>query len=81
MFKKLILLTTLLASLTVSPVASAEWTEVTKSVDGATYYVDFSRIRNRDGRVYFWRLSDLSKPRKNGTMSSKIYFEAVVRSL
>lgn len=73
--KKLLILTTFLSSLLITSLAHAEWTQVAKSVNGSTYYVDFSRIRNRDGRVYFWMLSDLSKPRENGTMSSKIYVE------
>ena len=51
----------------------AEWTEVSKSVDGDTYYVDVERIRKHGGYVYFWYLNDYLEPTKYGHLSSKNY--------
>jgi hypothetical protein len=53
----------------------AEWTKVSESVDGDTYYVDFERIRKHDGYVYFWRLGDLRKPDKDGDLAYKSYIQ------
>jgi len=50
----------------------AEWTKVTKN-SGGTFYIDFDRIRNDGGYLYFWELSDLFKPNKDGNLSAKIY--------
>ena len=38
----------------------------------ATYYVDFDRIRKVDGYVYYWMLSDYSKP-SQGYLSYLMY--------
>jgi hypothetical protein len=51
----------------------AGWTEVIKSVDGDTFYVDFERMRKHGGYVYWWDLTDYPKPTKHGTLSSKVY--------
>ena len=51
----------------------ADWTKVTESVDGNTFYVDFERIRKVDGFVYYWELGDLLKPYSDGTLSYKVY--------
>ena len=70
--KKLLILTAIVCSVVLSPTAHAEWTAVTESVDKNSYYVDFSRIRKLDSRVYYWRLTDLAEPFKE-MMSFKIY--------
>ena len=49
----------------------AEWTKVNKDADGNTNYVDFKSIRERDGYVYWWVLSDILKPTIQGHSSSK----------
>ena len=69
--KKLLLISTLLFS---SP-SYAEWTKVSKSVNGNTYYVDVEKIEKVDGYVYFWRLRDYPKPDEDGDLSSKIYHQ------
>ena len=44
----------------------AEWTKVGISADKIiTYYVDFESIKEHDGYVYFWYLSDWLKPTEN----------------
>ena len=72
--KKLTLIFTLLFSTAMfSSPSFAEWTKVGKNVDGNTFYVDFDRIRKHGGYVYFWRLTDLLKPDKEGGLSYKTY--------
>jgi hypothetical protein len=72
--KKLTLLTTLIFfSVMFSSTSFAGWTKVSTNVAGATYYVDFERIKKHDGYVYFWYLSDYLKPTKYGDLSDKTY--------
>ena len=71
----LILTTLIFFSVMFSPSTSfAEWTGVSESV-GATFYVDFERIRKHDGYVYWWDLVDFLKPNEFGTLSTKIYIQ------
>lgn len=53
--------------------ASAEWTLVATSNTASRFYVDFSRIKNAEGYVYFWELSDFTK----GVIAGKSYKSAV----
>ena len=74
MRKLTLFLTTLVFSLTMFASTSyAEWTWVSKSVEGKTFYVDFERIRKHGEDVYFWYLNDYLKPTKHGDLSSKNY--------
>jgi len=52
----------------------AGWTKVS-SGDGATFYVDFDRIRKHDGYVYYWRLGDYLKPIMGKYLSDKRYIQ------
>ena len=56
--KKLTLIFTLLVSTVMfSSPSYAEWTKVGELVsNGSTFYVDFERIKNVDGFVYWWDL-------------------------
>lgn len=74
--KKLLIITTFLSSLIMSSVAHAEWTKVAENKSGDIFYVDFERIKKRDGKVYYWELGNLLKPTKNGMKSGRIYVEA-----
>jgi hypothetical protein len=57
--KKLLILTTFLSSLMVSSVANAEWTKVYTSDDeGGSAYVNFDRLKKRNGKLYYWALID-----------------------
>jgi len=51
----------------------ADWKEVGENVKGHTFYVDFERIRKQNGYVYWWELTDLLKPNKDGDLSYKRY--------
>ena len=66
------LLTVLVLSLLSTPVLG-EWKKVSKNVSGDTFYVDFERIRNHGGYVYFWNLSDYLKPTDYGDLSAKTH--------
>lgn len=60
----------MLLCLSVRP-ALAEWTKINTYGDG-TVYVDFGRIRESNGQVYFWYLLDFDRP-KNSVFSASFY--------
>ena len=68
--KKLLIL---LFSLLISFNSFGEWVKVTESVTGKTHYVDTDTIKEHNGYVYWWDLTDLPKPDKDGDMSWKVY--------
>lgn len=76
MIRKLTLLITLLASLTVSPVAHAEWTKVIKNEIGDNFYVNFERIKKHSDKIYYWELIGFFKPSELGVRSNRSYIEA-----
>ena len=57
-------------------VSFAEWTEVGETTVGDTFYVDFDRIRNNDGFVYYWSLANYLEPLEFGTFSVQEYNKA-----
>ena len=71
---KQLILTLVLVTLS-APVCFGEWTGVTEGEDGNTYYVDFERIKERRGYVYYWYLTDYPKPNKDGNMSMQWYLQ------
>jgi hypothetical protein len=58
-----------------------KWTEVAKSANGETCYIDFESIEERDGHVYFWTLQDYVTRQSAGEMSSKSYNQVDCDSL
>ena len=60
-----------------STTSFAEWTMVSVNEDSsAIFYLDFERIRESDGYVYYWQLTDYTKePVVDRFFSSKGYFE------
>ena len=73
--KKLLMLTAIVCSVVLSPVAHAEWTPVSVT-RSAVSYVKFDSIRKKDGMVYYWFLTNFYKPQKTGFNSAQIYIEA-----
>ena len=73
--KNLLIIFTLLFSIMFSYKSFAEWSKVTISDQGNTYYVDYERIRKNNGFVYFWTMSDYLKPNYLGVFSAKVYME------
>lgn len=70
--KKLLTLTTLVFTVMFSSICFGDWTKVDRNVGGGNFYVDFERIKQHDGYVYFWELVDFEKPLK-GVLSVKTY--------
>ena len=65
----------LFSTIIFSSPSQAKWTKASEGVSGHTHYIDFERIRNHDGFVYFWMLSDYIKPIE-GNLSEKNYRQA-----
>ena len=63
----------LLFSILISFNSYGEWEKVTKNVSGSTYYIDMDTIKEHNGYVYDWELTDYLKPDGNGIMSAKLY--------
>ena len=49
----------------------AGWTEVAESVNGSTFYIDYDTVKENNGYVYYWDLTDLLKPDSAGDLSYK----------
>ena len=59
--KKLLLL---LFSVLISFSSYGDWEEVAENTKGDTYYMDFDKIKEHQGYVYFWFLIENVKPRE-----------------
>ena len=55
--------------------SKANWTKVTQSNNGQSFYVDMENITESKGFVYFWELIDYKKKDEYGDKSAKIYIE------
>ncbi len=51
---------------------TGEWKKLAENTNGDTIYIDFERIKQEDGYVYWWHLIDLLEP-LDGSMSVKAY--------
>lgn len=68
---------TILFSATIIPVPSnAEWTKVVKNDNGNTVFVDFERIRKKNGYIFFWSLIDRQNANHLGYLSTQVYRQA-----
>mgnify|MGYP004296926429 CR=1 FL=1 len=63
----------LLFSLLISFNSYGEWIRITENIDGDTYYIDKDSIRENDGYVYYWELTNYLIPNSTGTLSDKTY--------
>ena len=52
----------------------AEWIKVAEA-GGNTLYIDYGTIKENDGYVYYWEMTDMLKPFENGTLSGKFLKE------
>lgn len=66
----------LLFSLILSFNSYGEWSFVVKSTRSDEYYIDFDRISNKNGYVYYWQLVNFPNPPNVSASSSKQLFEA-----
>ena len=64
---------TIFFSVTIIPVPSnAEWTKVVKNDNGNTVFVDFERIRKKNGYIFFWSLIDRQNANHLGYLSTQV---------
>ncbi|MEE9375045.1 MAG: surface-adhesin E family protein, partial [Rhizobiaceae bacterium] len=77
--KKLTIPFVLIFSLIHSSTSYAAWEKMITDVEGNVHYVDFEKIKNHDGYVYFWVLIDLLKP-FNYSFSSRYHYEGDCKS-
>ena len=71
--KKLLIL---LFSILISFNSYGEWTRHGETTENNTMYIDYSKIKENNGFVYFWEMVDNLVPTKNGTMSTKVYLQS-----
>ena len=73
---------TILLFTVMSPINSyASWTEVTEAKNGDKYYVDFDKIKEQDGYIFWWQLTDRFKASPTGVSSGKFYFQSDCKKL
>ena len=78
--KNILTIFTFVFSVMFSPASVAEWTKLTSSVNGDTFYVDYQRVRQHDGYVSYWTLSDFLMPTKWGDYSTETYRQGDCKS-
>ena len=78
--KNILTISTFVFSVMFSSVSVAEWTKLISSVNGDTFYVDYKRIRQHDGYVSYWMLSDFLMPTKWGDFSTETYRQGDCKS-
>ena len=61
-----------LSLIIIQPLGHAEWSEL-GSTDEITYYLDYERIRKKDGLVYYWLLVSYFKRSPNGDLSAIVH--------
>jgi len=73
--KKLALFIGLFVSAAISSPTFADWARIAENTTGNTFYVDFQKIRQTDGYVYFWLLNDYGSESEWGYLSSTAYVQ------
>lgn len=63
----------LLFSILISFHSYGEWEEVVEGENGTFYYIDKDSIRENDGYVYYWELTNYLIPGPEGILSDKTY--------
>ena len=82
----------ILISTTLSSNGFADWVKVAKGLEGETFYIDFQKIKKKNGYVFFWNLSDylkqascfesdLGQDKYHETLSTKVYYKGDCRML
>ena len=68
-----------LFSILISFNSYGEWKEIGENINGTIYYIEMDKIKEHDGYVYWWYLSNFLKPIDSvemvGMMSQKIYLQ------
>jgi hypothetical protein len=74
--KKLLIL---LLSLLISFNSYGDWEFYGVNTNHTTSYINFEKIKNIDGYIYYWTLGDLLKPDKDGDFSYIGYYQGDCR--
>ena len=56
-----------------STTSFARWTNIVRTYEGTTFYLDVLRIAKNGRYVYFWELIDYLRPTKNGIFSHTVF--------
>ena len=75
---KQLILTFILVTLS-APTCLGEWTKVAEGEGGNTYYVDFERIKERDGHTYYWHLGNFPNSLMPVRNSEILSFESYIQ--
>ena len=70
--KKLLVL---LFSAMISFNSYGSWTWIGENLDNTNFYIDFEKTKKVDKYIYYWMLSDLLKPDKDGDFSYVGYLQ------
>ena len=62
-----------LFSLLISFNSYGSWTWIGENLDNTNFYIDFEKTKKVDEYIYYWMLSDLLKPDKDGDFSYITY--------
>jgi len=73
MKKILPILTVFLSSILFSPTSLGEWTYITSDSDNNDSYVDYDRIREKNGYVYYWVKGEHKNKFMDKYRSSRVY--------
>ena len=73
--KKLAFFIGLLVPVAISSPSFADWARIAENPTGNTFYVDFQKIRQTDGYIYFWLLNDYGSESEWGYLSSTAYVQ------
>ena len=71
--RKLLILTIILSSLILTTTGYARWTNIIRTHQGTTFYLDVLQIARSDRYVYFWELIDYLQPTKYGILSHVVF--------
>ena len=74
--RKLVTIIVILINLIFTLNSYAKWTKVVEVENGISFYVDFERMKNVDGFVYWWDLTDYLKQTQYGHLSAKLHRQA-----
>ena len=56
-------------------IQATDWTEVTKSKNGHTFFINMKKLNENNYFVYFWQLINYYEKDEYGDLSAKIYVQ------
>jgi len=71
--KKLLILTIIFSSIVFATTSHARWTNIIRTHEGTTFYIDVLQIVRNNRYVYFWELIDYLQPTRYGVLSHVVF--------